>query len=192
MVWRWRADTTIYLVRHAHAEWRDDDSRPLSNAGIEAARVVADRLESRPIRAVYTSPSRRSVETVEALAGRLRLRPELVPDLRERELPAVPTGEYEALVRQAWRHPAEAPGGGESNVRAQARGLVVLRTVVARHVGSQAVLGTHGNLLALILNALDPKFGYEFWRGLSFPDIYQVTFSGTQYRGVERLWEAGS
>jgi 2,3-bisphosphoglycerate-dependent phosphoglycerate mutase len=185
-----RVETTIYLVRHAHAEWRDDDSRPLSNAGIEAANVVADRLASRPIAAVYTSPSRRSVETVEALALRLRLRPEVVSDLRERELPTVPPGEYEALVRRAWRLPAEAPRGGESNAGAQVRGLAVLRTVVARHVGSHAVLGTHGNLLALVLNALDPKFAYEFWRGLSFPDIYQVAFSGTEYRGVERLWDA--
>lgn len=187
-----RADTTIYLVRHAHAEWRDDDSRPLSSAGIEAACVVADRLASRPIAAVYTSPSRRSVETVEVLAGRLRVRPEVVPDLRERELPPVPYDEFEALVRQAWRVPAEAPRGGESNVRAQARGLGVLRTVVVRHIGSHAVLGTHGNLLALVLNALDPKFGYEFWRGLSFPDICQVAFRGTVYRGVERLWDAAA
>ena len=183
------ADTTIYLVRHAHAEWRDDESRPLSRAGIEAARVVADRLASRPIAAVYTSPSRRSVETVEALAGRLNLRPEIVPDLRERELPTVPPGEFAALVKEAWHLPAEAPRGGESNLRAQARGLAVLQTVVARHVGSQAVLGTHGNLLALVLNALEPKFAYEFWRGLSFPDIYQVAFSGTEFRGVERLWD---
>jgi broad specificity phosphatase PhoE len=73
-------ETTIYLVRHAHAEWRDDDSRPLSNAGSEAAAVLADRLASRPIAAVYTSPSRRSVETVAALADRLRLRPEVVAD----------------------------------------------------------------------------------------------------------------
>ena len=185
------AETTIYLVRHAHAEWRDDENRPLSQAGIAAARVVADRLASRPIAAVYTSPSRRSVETVEALASRLGLRPEVVPDLRERELPPVPPSEFDALVRRAWRLPAEAPRGGESNIRAQARGLAVLRTVVARHVGSEAVLGTHGNLLALVLNALDPKFAYEFWRGLSFPDIYQLAWSGTEYRGVERMWDAG-
>ena len=136
----------IYLVRHAHAEWRDDDSRPLSHAGLQAARIVADRLASRPIAAVYTSPSRRSVETVEELANRLGLRPEVVPDLRERELPVVASGEFEALVREAWHLPADAPRGGESNVKAQARGLAVLRTVAARHAGSQAVLATHGNL----------------------------------------------
>ena len=76
-------------------------------------------------------------------------------------------------------------------MQARVRGLAVVRTVVTRHVGSQVVLATHGNLLALVLNALDPRFAYEFWRGLSFPDIYQVVFSGTEFRGVERLWNAG-
>jgi 2,3-bisphosphoglycerate-dependent phosphoglycerate mutase len=185
------AETTIcYFVRHAHAEWRDDDDRPLSRAGSEAARVVAERLASRPIAAVYTSPSRRSMETIDSLARRLGLRPEVVSDLRERELPTVPPSEFEALVREAWRRPTEAPRGGESNVQAQARGLAVVRAVVARHAGSQVVIATHGNLLALVLNALDAKFDCEFWRGLSFPDIYQVAFSGIGLGGVSRLWDA--
>jgi 2,3-bisphosphoglycerate-dependent phosphoglycerate mutase len=51
-------------------------------------------------------------------------------------------------------------------------------------------LGTHGNLLALILNALDSRFGHEFWRELSFPDVYQLVFDGTTCLGVERLWHA--
>ena len=182
--------TTIYLIRHAHAEWRQDEGRPLSEAGTRAAAMVADRLSSRPIVAVYTSPSRRSVETVEPLARRRGLRPEPMPDLRERELPVVPSGEFGALVRQAWSSPDESPSGGESNVRAQARGLAVVHTLVARHVGSQVAIGTHGNLLALVLNALDSRFGYEFWSGLSFPDIYEVAFDRSELRGVERLWDA--
>ena len=187
-----RAETTIYLVRHAHAEWRDDDNRPLSNAGVKAARLVAERLASQPIVAVYTSPSRRSIETIEPLARRLGLHPEVVADLRERELPAVPPDEFEALVRQAWRLPGEAPAGGESNVRAQLRGLAVIQMLVARHAGMHAVLATHGNLLALMLNGLDPKFTYESWRGLSFPDIYKLVFAGTDFSRVERLWDAAA
>jgi hypothetical protein len=69
-------ETTIYLIRHAHAEWREDEGRPLSSDGVNAAHVVAERLSGRPIAAVYTSPSRRSVETVEPLARCLGLRPE--------------------------------------------------------------------------------------------------------------------
>ena len=183
-----RPETTIYLLRHAHAEWREDEDRPLSSDGITAAHLVAERLAGRPIVAVYTSPSRRSVETVEPLARGLGLRPEVVPDLRERELPAVPPEEFEALVREAWSSPDQAPRGGESNVRAQIRGLAAVRTVAERHAGSQVVLATHGNLLALVLNGLDRKFAYEFWRRLSFPDIYQLTFAGAELRRVERLW----
>jgi 2,3-bisphosphoglycerate-dependent phosphoglycerate mutase len=124
------------------------------------------------------------------LAKRLGVHAEVVPDLRERELPVIPPDEFDSLVRQAWDLPGEAPGGGESNVRAQVRGLAVLRAVVVRHHGSQAGLVTHGNLLTLMLNALDPSFGYQFWRQLSFPDIYQLTFAGEELRGVERLWDA--
>ena len=185
-----RPDTTIYLLRHAHAEWREDEDRPLSSDGIKAANVVAERLSGRPIVAVYTSPSRRSFETIEPLARCLGLRPEVVSDLRERELPAAAAEEFEALVREAWSSPDQSPRGGESNVRAQIRGLAVVRTVAERHVGSQVVLATHGNLLALVLNALDGKFAYEFWRRLSFPDIYRLTFAGAEFHLVERVWDA--
>jgi 2,3-bisphosphoglycerate-dependent phosphoglycerate mutase len=184
------AEATIYLVRHAHAHWSTDDDRPLSSAGAETAQLVAARLGSRPIAAIYTSPSRRSIETIAPLADRLGLHPVAVDDLRERELPVVPVSEFHDLVRTVWEAPAEAPGGGESNVRAQARGLAAVRAVAARHAGSHAVVATHGNLLALVLNALDPRFGYEFWRQLSFPDIYQLTLHGLELRAVERLWPA--
>lgn len=36
-----------------------------------------------------------------------------------------------------------------------------------------------------------PDVAYEFGRGLSFPDIYQLTFVGAELRRVERLWDAG-
>jgi 2,3-bisphosphoglycerate-dependent phosphoglycerate mutase len=124
------------------------------------------------------------------LAHSLGLCPEVVPDLRERELPAISLEEFEAVIRESWSSPDRAPRGGESNVRAQIRGLRVLRTVTERHGGSQAVIATHGNLLTLVLNALDRKFAYEFWRRLSFPDIYQLTFADGALHRVERLWDA--
>jgi 2,3-bisphosphoglycerate-dependent phosphoglycerate mutase len=124
------------------------------------------------------------------LVEQLGLQAQVVPDLRERELPVVPRDEFEALVRQAWALPEEAPRGGESNAVAQVRGLTVLRTTVARHHGSEAALATHGNLLTLMLNALDPGFGYDFWLRMSFPDIYRLAFDRNELRGVERLWSA--
>jgi 2,3-bisphosphoglycerate-dependent phosphoglycerate mutase len=184
--------TTVYLVRHAHAEWSEDDARPLSRAGLDAAPLLTDRLLPNPIVAVYSSPSRRSVETVTPLASRRGLVLELVEDLRERRLPPVAAVDFDRAVLEAWRRPERAVPGGESNVQAQARGLAALRVILDRHPGRQVAVGTHGNLLALMLNGLDSSFGYDLWRRMSFPDVYRVAFDDGQLGRVDRLWDDGA
>lgn len=71
---------TLFVVRHAHAGQRsawpgDDRLRPLSERGEGQARSIAAMLaawEPAPVR-ILTSPSRRCVQTVEPLAGKLGL-----------------------------------------------------------------------------------------------------------------------
>ena len=178
--------TTMYLVRHAHSEWRDDEARPLSPVGRAAADRIAELLAREPIAALYSSPSARAIETVTPLADRLGLQVRRLPDLRERVLPAVAREEFEALIAAAWDRPGDKPPGGESNVDAQTRGLAVVRSLRDRHRGACIVLSTHGNLLALVLNGLDPGYGYAFWRRLSFPDIYRLTFDRDDRMAVVR------
>ena len=183
------ADTHIYLVRHAHAVWTPDEARPLSRAGALAAARVRERLESRPIAAIYASPARRAVDTVGPLAQALHLPIELVDDLRERELPPVRVDNFEEVVLDTWHAPARAPHGGEPNAVASARGLAVLRRTLARHAGAETVLATHGTLMVLVMNALDPVFDYPFWQRLTFPDIYRLSFARDRFVRAERLWE---
>jgi 2,3-bisphosphoglycerate-dependent phosphoglycerate mutase len=149
---------------------------------------VAELLAPFDVAAIYSSPARRAVETVEALADRVRLRPALIPDLRERELPVQPSGEFEDLVRASWLEPERAIPGGESLLVAQARGLHAVRTVLSRHRDRGVVVATHGNLLALVVNALDPACGSGFWRGLTFPDVYELRFNGSRFDGMRRVW----
>ena len=182
--------TTAYLVRHAQSDWTEgvsDRERPLTPAGIAAAGIVAERLGSLPISAIFSSPYRRSVDTVAPLAHRLGLPIEPVPDLRERQLPAVARDAFQALVERAWRSPSQSIDGGESNVAAQARGLAALRRVIQQHEGDHVVLATHGNLLALIVNGLDASYGFDFWRGLSFPDIYCLELDRDRVVSLSRL-----
>jgi 2,3-bisphosphoglycerate-dependent phosphoglycerate mutase len=180
--------TTIYLVRHAHADWSPDDARPLSPAGLETAERVKGILSAYPIAAIYTSPSRRSMMTVAPLARSLSIRPEPVDDLRERALPIEPVSDFTRMVQEFWNAP-DTQVAGESNAAAQARGLGVLRRVLARHDGQHVVLATHGTLLTLILNGYDSTLGFEFWRGLSFPDVYRLEFERGALNGIGRCWE---
>lgn len=101
----------------------------------------------------------------------------------------VPAGDFNRVVREAWSAPTLATGGGESNRTAQTRALAVLRQFIKRHAGQHLVVATHGNLLALVLNGLDPMFGYEFWRQLSFQDIYELELDRVTLISVRRIWE---
>lgn len=183
--------TTVFLVRHAHSDWSSGEARSLSKQGAATARLLGDRLSDLPISAIYSSSSRRAVETVSPLAERLGLEITMVERLRERDVPEVALGEFEQLIEEAWRSPEVSPRGGESNSHAQARGMDVLKKIVARHPGQQIVIATHGNLMALIMNGFDQSYDYEFWRRLSFPDVYRLTFDGDRLTSAERTWEAG-
>ena len=72
----------LYLVRHAHSVWTSDEMRPLSQAGFDDARRVADILAPLRPGAIYSSPYRRAQQTVEPLAGALGMSIQVVEDLR--------------------------------------------------------------------------------------------------------------
>ena len=64
---------TFYVVRHAKAgsrgHWTGDDRlRPLSKKGVEQAEKLVSILEPFPIKAIFSSPFLRCVQTVEPLA----------------------------------------------------------------------------------------------------------------------------
>jgi 2,3-bisphosphoglycerate-dependent phosphoglycerate mutase len=140
------------------------------------------------VAAIYSSPARRAIETVEPLAGQVRLRPILVPDLRERELPVQPPEEFEAVVCASWLDPKRVVPGAESLAAAQARGLGAARSLMALHAEGAIVVSTHGNLLALVVNGFDSTYGYDFWRSLTFPDVYELRLRGARLRGIRRVW----
>lgn len=51
------------------------------------------------------------------------------------------------------------------------------------------MISTHGNLLALVLNGLDRRFGYECWQRLSFADVYAARVDGDTLIHLERIWD---
>lgn len=79
----------LYLVRHGEtaanvverfAGWSDDR---LSERGTEQARHLAERLGSRGVVRIFSSPVRRCVETAEILSGELEVEVRTVNGLRE-------------------------------------------------------------------------------------------------------------
>jgi 2,3-bisphosphoglycerate-dependent phosphoglycerate mutase len=110
--------TTVDLIRHAHADWTPDEDRPLSSRGRVDALTLARRLGETPVGAIYSSPFRRAIETIEPLAWACGLDAVLVDDLRERTLVVPPGASFEDALAAAWGSPDVGVGGSESIRRA--------------------------------------------------------------------------
>jgi len=161
--------------------------RSLSREGKVAADRLANQLAALPIAAVYSSPYRRSVETVSPLADHLELSVRELPDLRERALGSIESLDFEQAVASTWTDFDFAHAGGESNRQAQNRGLSAIRFLANRHPDGVVVAGTHGNLLALILSAFDDRVSVDFWRSLKFPDVLRLDLEGSGAGTYHRL-----
>jgi 2,3-bisphosphoglycerate-dependent phosphoglycerate mutase len=180
--------TVFYLVRHAHADWRPGEERPLSARGQQDARRVARVLALYPITALYSSPARRARQTILPLAVRLGLPLHVVPELYERRLSDDPVNDFLEAVRATWADPCFAFPGGEPNAAAQERAVELLETLLARHAGEHVVLSTHGNLLALLLQHFDPAIDFHFWQSLTMPDVYRLVLVPRTAACIRRLF----
>lgn len=78
---------TLYIVRHATASVRtasrNDIIRPLDQHGRGQAQALAERLGSRPIEAVLSSPATRCLQTITPLADQLGLEIQVEDELWE-------------------------------------------------------------------------------------------------------------
>jgi 2,3-bisphosphoglycerate-dependent phosphoglycerate mutase len=178
----------VLLVRHAEpvpvgTPGTGDDERPLTEAGSAAAAELAVELDGYEISAIYCSPYARAVATVQPLAERRNLPIQILDDLRERRLSLEPHDAWQETLRRAWTDADFALPGGESGRDAQRRAVGLLDLLRARHPdGGRLVLGSHGNLISLILHALEPAVDYAFHIGMPTPAIYRLTHDGLRWR----------
>jgi 2,3-bisphosphoglycerate-dependent phosphoglycerate mutase len=182
------APLDVLLVRHAEpvpvgTPGTSDDDRPLTDAGRAAAAELAEELDGFAVTAVYSSPYPRAVETVTLLAERRGLAVQLLTDLRERRLTVEPRDDWRAVLERAWDDHDFALPGAESGREAQRRAVATLDLLRSRHPdGGRLVLGSHGNLISLILHALEPDVDIDFHLSMPTPAIYRLTHDGIRWR----------
>ena len=182
--------TTIYLVRHAHSVYSTDElGRPLSAKGFADANQVARRMQTESVDVVVSSPYKRAIQTVEGIAEHFQVEIECIEEFKERVLAEGPVIEFDQAIEKVWKEASFAWEGGESNLLAQKRGIHALFHLLKRYENKHIVIGTHGNIMVLIMNYFSKKYDYNFWKNLKMPDIYKLTFEGNHLIHVHRIWE---
>lgn len=169
--------TRLYLVRHGSTQLTAENrfsgavGVDLSEDGRQQAHRLADRLRHEDIRAVYSSPLSRALDTATIVAAPHELRPVERDGLRE-----ISHGRWEGLTRREVeeRFPEEyaaweadpftfAPADGESGVAVLARALPVVRAIVSDHQSEGVLVVSHKATLRLLISSLlgfDPR-GYR-------------------------------
>jgi len=170
--------TKVYFVRHAQPEfkWADDKTRPLTAEGTKDAEIVLDFLKDKKIDMFYSSPYKRSLDTVAAAAAFYNKK--IITDDRLREREKGIDSNNHGMFEKRWHDHDYHEENGESVNMVQKRNIAALKEILARDKGKNIVVGTHGTALSTILNFYHPEFGCkDFLRIIDWmPYIIELDF----------------
>ena len=136
---------------------------------------------------IVSSSYTRARQSIEPFAATVGLSVHLDHRLIERTLSGSPIDNWREVVRDSFGDLELRVPGGESAREVLDRGWAAITELLdGGHRFPIAV--THGNLLSLILNSLDPNFGYDGWESLSNPDVFALKETSDGRLVFERLW----
>ncbi|CAH1217761.1 hypothetical protein PAECIP111893_04303 [Paenibacillus plantiphilus] len=187
--------TTIYMVRHAESPLilGEERIRGLSPRGHEDVKRVEEIMRFVEVDVVVSSPYARALLTVKGVAEAKGLPVIELEELRERPIVGLQDKlaqqAFTARIRQSFDDKDFVPDGGESTRQAQERAIPIIGELLRKYEGKSIVIGTHGNIMTIILNHYDDRYGVAFWESTSIPDIYRLDFAGEKLVGVRRMWE---
>ena len=174
--------TKVYFVRHAQPEhmWEDDRTRPLTAEGRQDVRMVTDFLADKGIDVFYSSPYRRSFDTIAAAApcyGK-----DIVTDERLREREKGINGNEHGMFEKRWADHDYCEEKGESLNMVQRRNIEALTEILEENKGKRIVIATHGTALSTILHFYHPEFGCkDFLQIIDWmPYIMELDFQGNK------------
>jgi len=156
--------TKLYLVRHgqsagnAEGRFGGHSATPLSELGLQQARLAAQTLAKEKIDAIYTSDLLRAVQTAEPLAELLDLPIVKTPAFRERHVGVLEgltfdeskeafPNDYYALVNRNIHHTITK---GESYRHLLRRATGELRDILRNHQGEKVVIFSHTGAICFL------------------------------------------
>lgn len=149
----------FYLVRHGEKQKTKGDP-PLSPKGREQAKLTAKHLSQFPVKAVFTSPMKRTIQTAAEIANILGIPVSSTPVLLERgnwgDDPNQSLEEFLAMWQQASKDRGWKPPVGDSSIQAGKRLEALIDSLLDQPV-EHIVLVTHGGIITDFLRNIFPN-----------------------------------
>jgi probable phosphomutase (TIGR03848 family) len=153
----------VLFIRHGQAEFKPGHlygwtpGVHLSSAGVEEVKRLSERLEGVKIKALYSSPLERCMETAEAIVAGRRLDIEIVDDLGEVQYGKWQGKAYKNLIKTPlWRTIQTVPSqatfpGGESILELQRRGVAAVERIRSQHRRGIIAIVSHADMIKAIV-----------------------------------------
>jgi probable phosphomutase (TIGR03848 family) len=155
--------TTLLLIRHGENDYtatgRLAGRLPginLNERGRRQAVQLAGALGNAPIKAIYSSPLERTIQTAAPLAAVLGLEVQVETGLLEVDIGKWHGRPLKQLRKlKAWKVLQEQPSafrfpGGESYLEIQARCVAAMQAVITRHPDDLVACFSHGDILRML------------------------------------------
>lgn len=181
----------VILIRHCRAIGQESTAQ-LTADGVNQAFELKEYLLKQNIKPsrIVSSPFTRAVETIKPLANKLEIDIELDKRLEERILSERPLEDWMRTLERTFQNFTLTVGGGESSIDAQRRAIeAVKEQLTFINEGETLLIVTHGNLMTLVLNYYDTKYGYNEWKSLSNPDVFEILSEEQLTPIIKRIWK---
>jgi len=182
--------TSIYFVRHAKPDFtiRDDASRPLTEEGKEGAIKVMKFLDDKDVDLIYSSPYKRTIDTIKPFADKIKKEIILIDGFRERAVGCW-VDDFNEFAKNQWTDFDFKLENGESLKEVQTRNIESLNYVINESCGKTIVVGTHGTALSTIINYFDSKFDYKGFESIKneMPIIIKFVFHKNKIKEIEKI-----
>ena len=182
--------TKVYFVRHAQSDFsvKENRTRPLTSKGIQDSIKVTKILMEENIKAIYSSPFIRAIDTIKGFAEKAELSVNIIEDFGERNVGEW-VEDFRAYSKRQWDDFNFKIVNGESLKEVQERNIEALFKVLDDNHGNNIAIGTHGTALCTVINYFNPDFGYDdFWKMIDkMPYVLCFSFDGVKVEKVEEV-----
>ncbi len=175
---------TLYIIRHCQASGQGEEA-PLTVDGMKQAKNLAVFLHKYPINRIISSPYIRAIDSIKPYSEKSGIRIELDERLRERVLSSDNLENWFEHLQLSFEDFSLKLKGGESSAEAKTRAEMLINELRVDN-NEHIVLVSHGNLSTLLLNNFDEKYGFDEWKTMSNPDVYEVLLEPQLL--IRRIW----
>lgn len=158
---------TIYLIRHAEPNYNNhqDDERELTAKGLQDCQLLLDYFKDITIDRIYSSPFKRTLQTIDELAKEKSLPIQIKENFRERKIDDVWIDDFNTFSQRHWQDFNYKLAKGESLQEVQDRNIQQLQEILKEQETS-IIISSHGTAISTILNYYDHQFAFDNFQAI--------------------------